>query len=87
MRGSWPGRLAGGDETLPGQPRAEAIGAQEGVEAAPGAHLAAAQRDVDLARAAVPGGGVLDVVDEARQRALDARRRSARPNGPSSGRA
>ena len=38
-----PGRLAGGHEVLPRQPRAEAVGAQQRVEAAPGAHLAAAR--------------------------------------------
>ena len=66
------GGLAGGHEVLPGQARAEAVGAQQRVEAAPGAHLAAAERDVDLACAAVAGRRVLDAVDEARQRALDA---------------
>ena len=67
-----PGRLARGHEVLPGQPCADAICAQQRVEAAPGAHLTAAERDVDLAGSAVARTGGLDPVDEARERALDA---------------
>ena len=66
------GRLAGGDEALPRQARAEAVGAQQRIEAAPAAHLAAPERDIDLAGSAVARGGILDAVDEARERALDA---------------
>ena len=67
-----PGGLAGGHEALPGQARADAVRAEQRVEAAPGAHLAAPEGDVDLARAAVARRGVLDAVDEARERPLDA---------------
>jgi hypothetical protein len=67
-----PGRLAGGQEALPREARADAVGAEQRVEAAAGAHLAAAERDVDLAHAAVARRGVLDAVDEARERPLDA---------------
>src|SRR5919108_2674325 len=66
------GSLAGGEEALPGQAGPDAVGAQQRVEAAAGAHLAAAERDVDLARAAVVLVRTLDRVHEARQRALDA---------------
>ena len=45
------GRLAGGDEALPRQPRADAVGLLERVEAAALTHLAATEEHVDLARA------------------------------------
>ena len=59
-------------EPPPRQPRAEPVGGQQRVEAAPRAHLAAAEVHVGRAPAAVVAGRVLDQVDEAPERALDA---------------
>ena len=84
-------RLAGGDEALPGQPRAEAVGAEERVEAAPAAELGAPELDVQAARVGVLLRRVLDAVDEPRERRADADaqraperplERTARTRGP-----
>ena len=70
--GSSPPVAARLHEAPPRQPRAEPVGGQQRVEAAPGAHLAAAEVHVGQAPAAVVAGRVLDQVDEAPERVLDA---------------
>jgi hypothetical protein len=65
-------RLAGGHEPLPRQPRAEAVGAQERVEAAAAAELGPPELDVQAARVGVLVRRVLDAVDEPGERRSDA---------------
>ncbi len=60
-------------EALPGQPRAEAVGAQERVEGAARAELAAAQADVDLAGRVLRPRLTAELVDEALQGELHPR--------------
>jgi hypothetical protein len=66
------GRLTGRHEALPRQPRAEPVGAQQRVEAAPAAELGAAELDVQRPRIRVLARRVPDAVHEARERGAHA---------------
>src|SRR3954468_1397562 len=70
--GGQPAGRAGIDDAPPRHARADAVRGQERVEAAAGARLAAAERDVDLALAVARAARSLEPVDEAAQRDLDA---------------
>src|SRR6185503_7403799 len=76
-RGLMARRLAGGDEPLPRKPRAEAVGAQQRVEAAPAAELGPPELDVQAARVGVLVRRVLDAVDEPGERRPDAHAQGA----------
>ena len=71
-RGLVPGRGADRAEALPGQPRAEPVGAQERVERATGAQLPAAEPGVEaLGGGLVCAACALELVEEAGERTLD----------------
>ena len=73
-------RLAAGlDEAPPREARADAVGGQQGVEAAPGVELAAPEVDVDRPRAAAAAR--LRVLDQ-RQEALEGDLHAAPHGGP-----
>jgi hypothetical protein len=66
-----PGPAAGLHEPPPCEPRADAVGGQQRVEAAAGVVLPAAQVDVDRAGGADVRGRVLDELEEALEGDLD----------------
>ena len=65
-----PGPPAGVGEAPPGDPGADPVGGLQRVERAPGALLAAAERQVDLAARVAPRVGIADQGDELGQRLL-----------------
>ena len=76
-------RTPGRDEAAPGDPRADAVGGEQGLEAAAGVELAAAEVHVRLARAAGVRLRRGEQVDEAVEGAPRRRRRTTWPNSPS----